>query len=135
MKPFLKCALGMVLVAFLAWVLFMHSGIRSPDAELARIARDALHMARDAQLQADSARRVTTALRILALAAGIAAPLVVAYLVHRLHARSEARPEEILQVLNGQKLIDWTHRPRELESEGQKQLPASGDSDGQEELQ
>ena len=67
-------------------------------------------------------------LRILALSAGIAAPLVVAYLIHRLHARSEARPEEILQVLNGQKLIDW-HRPRELESEGQKQLLVSEGSE------
>ena len=48
------------------------------------------------------------------MAVGVAAPLVVAYLVHRVHSRSEPPPEEVLETLDRAKLLDWQAEQRGL---------------------
>ncbi len=63
-------------------------------------------MAREAQHEADAARRASSALRVVALAVGVAAPFIAVYLIYRLCERSEPGAGELLQVLEREKLID-----------------------------
>jgi hypothetical protein len=44
---------------------------------------------------------------LIALALGVAGPLLAAYLIHRLHAREETPPEEVLRALDKEGLLDW----------------------------
>ena len=117
-------AVGLVLALAVLWQVLQSCAPRSPDAELARTTREAIQMARDVQQRADAARSAATVVRIAAMAAGVAGPLVVAYLIHRLHARSDATPEDMLDVLNGHKLIDWAKRPAELPPGDVKRISA-----------
>ena len=87
---------------------------RSPDVSLARVARDAMDLARETRRDAESARRTGAVLRFVALVLGVAAPLVAVYLIYRLQVREVSSPEETLQVLNGHDLIDWGQERKEL---------------------
>jgi len=100
------CALVMVGVAIavtlvLGNILFA----RGPNAELARTTREALRMAGDAHEDADAARRASSALRVLALAAGVCGPLAAAYLIYRLRMRAEPESAEVLAVLERERLL------------------------------
>ena len=53
-------------------------------------------------------------IRFVALALGVAVPLVAVYLIYRLQVREQSSPEELLQVLNGHDLIDWGLEREEL---------------------
>jgi len=76
-----------------------------PSAELTRATREALHMAREAREEADDTRRTASALRIVALVAGVSAPLVIAYLIYRLRAHQEPALDEMLHVLEREGLL------------------------------
>ena len=78
---------------------------RSPNAELARTTREALRMARDAHQDAEATRRASSALRVMALAAGVCGPLVAAYLIYRLRIRAEPESGEVLTVLEKERLL------------------------------
>ena len=80
-----------------------------------RTTREAVEMAREARQEAEITRRTSSALRVLALAAGVVAPLIVAYLIYRLHARSEPGAEAVLDVLKAANLLPPTQdRHRQL---------------------
>ena len=76
-----------------------------PNAELARTTREALRMARQAGEDAEHARRTAGALRLAALAVGVAVPLLTVYLIFRLQARQETSVEEVLRVLEREGLL------------------------------
>ena len=76
-----------------------------PSVELTRATREALQMAREAREEAEDTRRTASALRIVALVAGVSAPLVVAYLIYRLRAHQEPELSEILHVLEHEGLL------------------------------
>ncbi len=118
-RNLLKYVVLAVLVGLLAlWIVSGLLRLEHPNAELARTTRRALEMAREAQEEANLARRASSHYRLLAMAAGVVAPLVVAYLIHRLHARSESTQENFLEVLQEEKLID-------LHADTAKELPAA----------
>ena len=54
---------------------------------------------------AEHARRTAGALRVAALAAGVAVPLLTVYLIFRLQARQETSVEEVLRVLEHEGLL------------------------------
>jgi len=75
-------------------------------------------MAREARQEAEMTRRTSSAMRILALTAGVVTPLIVVYLVYRLQARSEPGAEDLLDVLKSENLLPPTRDSR-------RQLPWS----------
>ncbi len=81
------------------------------DPELARAVGEALDLVRGAQRDLASSRQWGFVLRIATLALAVAAPLITVYLIHRLHAGAEATPVEMLEILDGEKLIDWGGGP------------------------
>ena len=92
-----------------------------PSAELTRATREALQMAREAREEAEDTRRTASALRVVALVAGVTAPLVIAYLIYRLRARQEPAFDEVLHVLEDEGLLqDRSHVRKRLS--GQKQF-------------
>lgn len=109
---------GVVVVALLGLVgLWMLAGIlqsHPPNADDSRVASQALDMAEAAHQHEAASSRNGTILRVLALAVGVAAPLVVAYLVHKVHSRSEPPPEEVLDALEKVKLLDWKAEQKRL---------------------
>ena len=78
------------------------------NSELMRTTREAIESAREAREDAEITRKTSSALRVIALAAGVMAPLVVVYLVYRLHARSESGAEDLLDVLKAENLLPST---------------------------
>lgn len=86
---------------FAAWKVAGLFQSRSAESELGRLAREALEMARQEHGQGSSG------LALAALALGVAGPLLAAYLIHRLHAREETPPEEVLRHLDKEGLLDW----------------------------
>ena len=97
-------AVGVALAGLWGLSRIFRSG--EPSSELTRATREALQMAREAREEAEDARRTASALRIVALVAGVSAPLVVAYLVYRLRAHQEPALDEILHVLENEGLLD-----------------------------
>jgi hypothetical protein len=110
------------------WVLAGVLQSRPPNADLARVTGQALDMAREAQRDAVSSDRSAAVLRVLALVAGVSAPLVVAYLIHRLHARSEVPPGEVLETLEKAKLLDWKPDRPKLQDKANVMLPGKDDT-------
>ena len=102
--------LGLVSLWLLAGILQSHP----QNADVARVASQALDMAEAAHQHEVASEGNGTILRVLALAVGVAAPLVVAYLIHRVHSRSEPPPEEVLETLEKAKLLDWKAEQRRL---------------------
>ena len=109
---------GIVAVVLLGLVgLWILTGIlqsHPPNADVAQVASQALDMAEAAHQHEAASSRNGTILRVLALAVGVAAPLVVAYLIHKVHSRSEPPPEEVLETLEKAKLLDWKAEQRRL---------------------
>ena len=66
------------------------------DPDLARTARESVQLARDAQKRDTSAVLWSGRLRLLALAIGVSAPLIVAYLIHRAVARGAPDSPDVL---------------------------------------
>ena len=101
----LWCVLAVAIAICGLWGLgeIFRSG--EPNAELARTTREALEMAREAGEDAEDTRRAAGALRLAALAVGVATPLLVAYLIYRLQARQETSVEEVLRVLEREGLL------------------------------
>jgi len=99
-------ALGAALAVAALWAMSHVLRTREPGAELARATREALRLAREARQDAEDARRVSSALRVLSLVAGVSVPLVVAYLIFRLSARAEPGAAEILAVLEKEGLLE-----------------------------
>ena len=77
-----------------------------PNAELVRTVRKSIEIAEGARRDADSARKTSSAFRIVALAIGVIGPLVLAYLIYRLQFRKEPGIEEVLDLMEREKLID-----------------------------
>jgi len=97
------------------WMLSYVFRAGDPNVELMRTTREAIEEAREAREEAEITRRTSSALRVLALAAGVVAPLIVVYLVFRLHARAETGGEDLLDVLKGENLLPPTQdRHRQL---------------------
>jgi len=90
--------------------------LRPPDPNMgmAETAREAVQMAREAREDATSARQRGYTIRVIALVVGVSVPVVVAYLIFRSSERSELGPEEVLEVMEGEGLLD-DHTHRELE--------------------
>jgi hypothetical protein len=63
------------------------------------------------------------------MAVGVAAPLVVAYLVHRVHSRSELPPEEVLETLDRAKLLDWKEEQKRLPDGTHMRLTEASESE------
>jgi len=118
LKYLLVGLLGSILVLALLGSCFRPE---SPNAELVRTTRIAVEMAERAREDAADARRTALALRVLALAAGVTAPLIVAYLIYRLEAQRAPTCDEVLEAL------DETRPPdpcaRELPERRQLELP------------
>lgn len=97
-------ALLVVLALLAVWIIAGILSSRSPNAELARTVREALRMARQADQEADAVRRGSSAFRLVAMALGMAGPLVIVYLIYRLHMRSEPRSPEMLNPVEREQL-------------------------------
>ena len=96
------------------WMLSYVFRAGDPNVELVRTTREAIETAREARQEAEIIRRTSSALRILALAAGVATPLIVVYLICRLHG-SEPGAEDLLDVLKAENLLAPTQdRHRQL---------------------
>ena len=100
------------------------------NSELMRTTREAIESAREAREDAEITRRTSSALRVLALVAGVLTPLVVVYLVYRLHARSEVGAEDLLDVMRREKLLQPTHgnQRQRLPGTGYRLLDEPNDS-------
>ena len=98
----------LVVVAALVgiWALSYIFRANDPNVELARTVQKSLEVAEKARREAEVTRRTSSAVRVVALAAGVAVPLVVAYLIYRLRSRRESGADEILDVLEREKLLD-----------------------------
>jgi len=83
---------GMILV--LAFIGCPRDG---PDAELARTAREAVELARDAQADDRSAVLWAGRFRLLALIIGVCAPILVAAYIWRSSANGEIDPVEVIE--------------------------------------
>ena len=70
-----------------------------PNAELARTAREAVAMARDADSAVTSATLWSGRFRLLAIVMGTSVPVVVAYLIFRSSTQCEPDPVELLDCL------------------------------------
>jgi len=99
-----KYALLALLALFGFWLVAGILSSGSTDAELAKTVREALHMARQAHREADAARRGGSAFRLITMAVGMAGPLIVVYLIYRLHVRSEPQGPEIPDVIERERL-------------------------------
>ena len=102
--------MGLVVV----WLVVGLLQSRSPDAGLTRVADRALAMAEHASHEARQARWTAGAVRLVALAVGVSAPLIAVAILARLLARGEPGPGELLDVLERQGLVEL----------GRKELPA-----------
>ena len=85
-----------------------------------------------AHRDAVASSRNGTLLRIIALVVGVSVPLVVAYLVHRLYARSDPPPEEVLETLEKAELLDWQTEHRTLPDGTHTALTEATESENQE---
>ncbi len=86
-----------------------------PNVELARTVREAMELAREVQHGADAARRTSSALRVIALAAGVAVPFIAVYLIYHLRERSELGPGEVFRMLEKDRLLgSQQHEVRHL---------------------
>lgn len=85
----------------------------------------------EAHRDAMASSRNGALLRLLALAVGVAAPLVVAYLVHMLHSGSEPPAEDVLDTLEKAKLLDLTAERKTLPDEAHTALPEKSDCETQ----
>jgi len=105
-SPALYVAGGMA--GSLVVLLMLSSLFRAadPNVALARTAERAIQMAEESRREAEMARRTSSTIRLLALAAGVCAPLVVAYLIYRVSERPEPRPEDILEVAQTEGLAE-----------------------------
>ena len=101
----LYCVLAIAVILGGLWSLSRIFRSGEPSAELTQATREALQMAREAREDAEDVRRTGSALRVVALVAGVSAPLVVAYLVYRLRAHQEPELNEILHVLENEGLL------------------------------
>jgi len=111
-KQWWQYALAAVLALLVLWLLAGILSSRPPDAELVRTVREALQMARQAYQEADAVRKGSSAFRLIAMVVGMAGPLIVAYLIYKLHLDSgpqspgmldQAERQLIEPVENGQK--------------------------------
>ena len=89
------------------------------NSALMRTTREAIEAAREAREDAEITRRASSALRVIALAAGVVAPLVVVYLVFRLHARSEPGAGDLLDMMRREKLLP-------TQGDQRQRLPGTG---------
>jgi hypothetical protein len=80
-----------------AAVVFSACRPRDPNLELARTARTAVEMARDAQVADRSAVLWSGRLRLLAVAVGVSVPLVVALLIWRTSTQREVDAAEAIE--------------------------------------
>ena len=95
------------------WILSSIFRAGDPNAALARTAEKlarttekAVEMAAQSRRDAEMARRASSALRVIALAAGVCAPLAVAYLIYRVSERAEPKAQELLDVLERERVIE-----------------------------
>jgi len=103
--------------------------LASPRTD-AGLARQAMQMTQDAYRQARLAARDARATRLIALAVGTAAPLVVVYFIYRLQSRRDVPAEDILQMLNEERLLAPPQgRIAELSSEEPPLLEGKPQSD------
>ncbi|MCK4375334.1 MAG: hypothetical protein KAX19_08395 [Candidatus Brocadiae bacterium] len=93
---------------FVLWVLSGLLRPREPNADLVRTVREAIEMARGAHQEAQFARKSASVFRLLAMVVGAAGPLIVAYLIFRIQSRSDTTPEQMLQLLQDENLINLT---------------------------
>ena len=97
--------LGVLGFLFVLWILGAIFGGRDPNVQLAETATRAVKMAENAREEAERTRKTSSALKIVAVVVGVTAPLAVAYLIYRLHWKSEVSAEEVVGVLKGEKTI------------------------------
>ncbi|MFW6118827.1 MAG: hypothetical protein ACOC7S_00675 [Planctomycetota bacterium] len=99
-------ALAVALCLVTLWGLSGIFRTGQPNAELARTTREAIRMVRRWERERRRSEGLSSAFRMVALTVGIAAPLVTVYLIFRRRSDSELDPEEILEVLQREGLID-----------------------------
>ena len=98
----------LVVVAALVgiWALSHILRAKDPNVQLVRTVQKSLALAEKARREAEVTRRTSSTVRVVALVAGVAVPLAVAYLIYRLRSRRESGAEEILGVLERERLLD-----------------------------
>ena len=126
----------LVVVAALVgiWALSYILRANDPNVELARTVQKSLEVAEKARREAELTRKASSAVRAVALAAGVAVPLAVVYLIYRLRSRREPDAEEILDVLEREKLVDLSKIDKvKLPKRGRLQLGegSQGEEDDQ----
>ena len=82
-----------------AILLFLLCRPTDPNAELARAAREAVQLARDADSSATSAVLWGSRFRLLAIVLGATVPMVVAYLIWRSSAGADPDAADILGLM------------------------------------
>jgi len=126
--PTAGCVIAVLVVLGLAvWALSSAFRPRDPNPELIKIAQDAVRMADEARKDAESARRSANTLRVVGIILGSTAPLVVAYLIYRLHAKAEARPEDVMEALEARCAVGPAEKqPQELPTAARRLINAPG---------
>ena len=115
MKYLLLGVCGSILVF---WIISSILARADPNEELVRTVRRSIEIAEGARRDAEIARRSSSALRTIALVIGVIGPLVLAYLIYRLQARKEPGIEEVLELMEREKLIDVTGKDVKKLSKG-----------------
>ncbi len=124
------CVLAIAVILGGLWGLSRIFRAGEPSVELTQATREALQMAREAREEAEDTRRTASALRVVALVAGVSAPLVVAYLVYRLRARQEPELNEMLHVLEREGLLqDSSYTRKGLPGQKPLLVERKGDQD------
>ncbi|MFP4029721.1 MAG: hypothetical protein ACLFWL_18235 [Candidatus Brocadiia bacterium] len=113
---FVAACMGLAMLWFLTAILRPED----PNAALARTTERAVEAAERAHRDATAARRTSSALRIIAVAAGVTVPLVVVYLICRSADEEDMKPEEIWEIMERHGFIETDWNATELEENNQK---------------
>jgi len=105
-KAFVYVVVGLCASLIALWTLGAIFRAGDPNLALAQVAERSIQMAEDARRDAERARAASSRVRVLALALGVTAPLIVVYLIYRASERAEPTPAELLDVLEREKLLD-----------------------------
>ncbi len=114
--------------AFLAGVvvlLFLVCRPADPSTELALATREAIQLARDTGSSGESAVLWTGRFRLLAVAGGVAVPLLIAFWIWRASAEGEIDPAEVIDLVESLRLPDPGSQARQpLASSPKEALPS-----------
>lgn len=113
-----------------AIVLFLVCRPVDPNTELARTARAAVQLARDAGSSTESAVLLAGRFRLLAVVVGVTAPLIVVYLIWRSSTQSDLDPAELIEAAERYRLFEQPgNAPEQLPGAASDALPSRNADD------